>query len=156
MISEPDVSSQLELNNLQQQISTMESIMNRLQQENNNLSTRIMMLEQKLEDCSFESLSDPSVSTDIVPQLDGHDDLKLNTPSYKCETCDKPFSTQEQVNAHEDQYMCPCEDCKLCFDDEFEHDVHEHALHTEEYFKYNSLTPRRKREAYKRLSKLYP
>ena len=75
-ISEPNV-----LSKLQQQISTMESIIDKLQQENNNLSSRIMELEQKLVDWPLESFPDPSASADIVPQLDGHDDMMLKTLS---------------------------------------------------------------------------
>ena len=111
----------------------------------------------KLEVGFSESFSDAACLADNLPQLDGHDDTaSLNTPTYKCDTCHKTFTTQDQVDAHEDQFMYPCEDCNICFDDELEHDLHEHSLHTEEYFKYNSLTPRKKREAYERLRKLYP
>ena len=150
-----DLSCEKEFRELKQKIQALENMIACLDFDKNELVAKITLLENKLGTASMGSEQHSSNSSDIiVPQVDGM--VEEVTDPFKCENCNAIFLTQSDVTTHEEEMPWICEKCRICFPSEFEHDVHEHSLHTEEYFEVNSLTPRRKQEAYERLRKLYP
>ena len=67
---------------------------------------------------------------------------------FKCEDCSNSFLPESATNDHVEKVMYVCEECAS----EYEYDIHKHDQHRAEYFEYNKLTPRRKRQAIQRLN----
>ena len=88
-----------------------------------------------------------------IPQLDGGGSSRnVVQQRVKCDACRELFESQELLNEHMEIFEYGCEDCELCFSSEFEHDVHEHAVHPTEYFTYNKVSPRTKQKAIRYLN----
>ena len=95
----------------------------------------------------------PAVSfVSPIPQLDGDGSRDILQPSVKCDSCCEVFESQDLLNEHIEKYEYTCEDCRLCFSSEYEHDVHEHTEHPSDYFKYNKVSPRTKQNAIRYLT----
>ena len=97
-------------------------------------------------------------SNQQIPQLDGgqyqdssYSRVSLQHP-IQCESCREVFHSQDDLTNHIKKYDYMCEDCELCFSSEYEHDVHEHAVHPINYYKYNPVSPRTKQKAIQRLT----
>ena len=88
---------------------------------------------------------------DTIPQLDGNSAIHEQATSLACANCSTSFRTQHELDQHSSVMEFGCEDCGLCLKTELDTDLHEYEIHREDYFKYNSLTPRSKHEAIKRL-----
>ena len=94
-----------------------------------------------------------SESNQQIPQLDGglHQDSGCVSVSLQhqiqCESCHEIFDSQDDLTNHIEKYEYTCEDCELCFLSEYEHDIHEHAVHPLNYYKYNAVSPRTKQKA---------
>ena len=92
------------------------------------------------------------ISPGRIPQLDGGGSRDILQHSAKCDSCREVFECQDLLNKHIEKYEYACEDCRLCFSSEYEHDLHEHAEHPGDYFKYNKVSPRTKQKAIRYLT----
>ena len=154
-----DLHLEKKVNELVQKMFTLENELDRIKQENNALSEKVVNLTEKFRDVSDNTLhelhSDTVLSEQqhsVIPQCDGQADSTL----YQCESCHESFQSKHDADVHDEQMMYTCEECSICYPSEFDYDVHKHSMHREEYFEFNLLTPRRKRQAYESLRKLYP
>ena len=85
-----------------------------------------------------------------IPQLDGPC-MELDESSFKCDNCLKSFRDQNELNEHLDEVL-GCDRCDGCFETDFDWDVHDHSFHPQDYWSYNTLTPKTKHQAIRRLN----
>ena len=106
--------------------------------------------ELKLKEKNF--LNEKSTGENTFAQDSGINESVLNDANLaniQCEECQSTFQCEEEY----DEHMCFfCEYCSQWFYSQYEFDLHEHALHPEDYFQVNILTPNSKRHATERLN----
>ena len=143
-IETPAISSPDENTNFKSQMNTVANLMPRP-------SEPISVSEPPSRTVSIE----PSTNLlSLVPNLMGPVCALFTAASsdFKCEDCSNSFPNQQQLNDHVEKVMYVCEECAICYFSEYEYDIHKHDQHRAEYFEYNKLTPRRKRQAIQRLN----
>ena len=65
-----------------------------------------------------------SLASDNIPQLDGECHDLSATLQNKCENCGKNFRSKEELENHDDEHRCGCDDCHLCLTSKQSYDLH--------------------------------
>ena len=111
------------------------------------------MSSQNLLITNLELQSKPGHVLDNIPQLDG---VELVKDTFKCENCQLLFATPQLLDNHVQEYDYVCDECSLCFKGQYHYDLHEHAEHPEDYFKFNQVSPNTKLQLTRRLASAVP